>query len=361
MFSSLALTQVLPFLPLAQGDIDYQVDEREDPNLIGRVLREENTSVVLVRNGLLALPRGGQAYNGHQPRQRLATLPGNYVAEALERYPQVIAVYLGMYHEPHEEHVVALDLSRVQEPSLQQAVDESLAHADDAFGDDENTTTPSPRSRSLFETAIQQFEWVDLRVFVPKASAREVGQATTMVSLSNWFAYQQRCPHCGAPVRPALSGWAQRCTNDDDGNRLLFPRVEPAVITAVVDAQDRLLLQHNRAWNVPNRYSVSAGFVEAGENLEHACRRETLEETGIRLGEVKYLGSQPWPYRLSIMMAFKAQALSTDIHVDGDEVEDAMWVTRDEFTEKLATGEIDIPGTATIARYMIEEWYGREL
>ena len=93
-----------------------------------------------------------------------------------------------------------------------------------------------------------------------------------------------------------------------DGNRLLFPRIEPAVITAIVDSQDRLLLQHNSAWRNPLLYSVSAGFVEAGENLEHAARREAKEETGIDLGEVRYLGSQPWPFPASLMMAFKAQA-----------------------------------------------------
>ena len=160
---------------------------------------------------------------------------------------------------------------------------------------------------------------------------------------------------------PALAGWAQRCSNQADGNRILFPRVEPAVITAVVDGQDRLLLQHNAAWKDPNLYSVSAGFVEAGENLEHACRREAREETGIQLGEVRYLGSQPWPFPASLMMAFKAHAITTDVHVDGSETVTARWVTRDEYTAELIAGRMVAPGRATIARYMIEEWLGREL
>ena len=166
-----------------------------------------------------------------------------------------------------------------------------------------------------------------------------------------------------------MAGWAQRCTNRDDGNRLLFPRVEPAVITAIVDAQDRLLLQHNRAWNDPTLYSVSAGFVEAGENLEHACRREAKEEVGITLGEevgitlgeVRYLGSQPWPFPASLMVAFKAYALDTRIRTDGDETVDARWVSRDELTDELVRGRITMPNRAAIARYMIEEWYGRSL
>mgnify|MGYP000473614800 CR=1 FL=1 len=147
-------------------------------------------------------------------------------------------------------------------------------------------------AKSLLESAATRFDWVDLRGFAPHASAREAGQATSAISLSMWHARQRHCPTCGAPVEPALGGWAQHCTNDEDGNRLLFPRIEPAVITAIVDHDDRLLLQHNSAWRNNGLYSVSAGFVEAGENLEHACRREAKEEVGIEIGELKYLGSQ---------------------------------------------------------------------
>ena len=342
MFAPLALTQALPYLPLAQGSIDYQVERRADPGLIDRTLREAGARVVLPRTGLLAVPLG-QRNAAAQPhaRMRLATLPGAYVADALVSHPHVVAMYLGEVAGAHPERIVALDISAV-----------------DAAFDERGDTAGGP---AVLESAVQRFDWVDLRAFVPRASGRDIGVATTMLSLANWFAYQTHCPACGAPTRPAMSGWAPRCTNGDAGHRLLFPRVEPAVIMTVVDSQDRLLLQHNRAWADPTLYSVSAGFVEAGENLEHACRRETMEETGIEVGEVKYLGSQPWPFKISLMMAFKGQALSTQIHVDGEEVADARWVTRDEFTDLLVTGRISAPGKATIARYMIEEWYGRSL
>lgn len=352
MFAPLALTQALPYLPLAQGSIDYQVERRADPGLIDRTLREAGARVVLTRNGLLAVPLG-QRNAAAQPhaRMRLATLPGAYVADALASHPHVVAMYLGEVAGAHPERIVALDISAVD------AVPPAARAVDAAF-DERGDTAGGP---AVLESAVQRFDWVDLRAFVPRASGRDIGVATTMLSLANWFAYQTHCPACGAPTRPAMSGWAQRCTNGDDGHRLLFPRVEPAVIMTVVDSQDRLLLQHNRAWADPTLYSVSAGFVEAGENLEHACRRETMEETGIEVGEVKYLGSQPWPFKISLMMAFKGQALSTQIHVDGEEVADARWVTRDEFTDLLVTGRISAPGRATIARYMIEEWYGRSL
>ena len=137
--------------------------------------------------------------------------------------------------------------------------------------------------------------------------------------------------------------------------------MEPAVITAIVDHEDRLLLQHNSAWRNTGLYSVSAGFVEAGENLEHACRREAKEEVGIDLGELKYLGSQPWPFPASLMMAFKGVANTTDVHVDGDETLQARWMTRDEYMNELVAGRMEAPGKATIARYMIEEWLGHDL
>ena len=229
------------------------------------------------------------------------------------------------------------------------------------FGEVGAPVQPLAPKPTLLQQAVTRFDWVDLRGFAPHANAREAGQATSAITLSIWHSRQRFCPTCGAAVRPALAGWAQRCTNAADGNRVLFPRVEPAVITAIVDGHDRLLLQHNAAWKDSRLYSVSAGFVEAGENLEHACRREAMEETGIKLGEVRYLGSQPWPFPASLMMAFKAHAVTTDVRVDGEETMTARWVTRDEYTAELIAGRMAAPGRATIARYMIEEWLGREL
>ena len=213
------------------------------------------------------------------------------------------------------EHVIAVDVTHVQpnDTTITAATARS-GGADDAFAE-----VPAHESqenaKSLLESVATRFDWVDLRGFAPHASAREAGQATSAISLSVWHARQRHCPTCGAPVKPALGGWAQHCTNDEDGNRLLFPRIEPAVITAIVDHDDRLLLQHNSAWRNNGLYSVSAGFVEAGENLEHACRREAKEEVGIEIGELKYLGSQPWPFPSSLMMAFKGVAVTTDVHV----------------------------------------------
>lgn len=369
-FSPLALTHALPFLPLAQGDIDYQVDRRSEPGLIDELLAEPTTKVVLTRGGLVAVPRGqGELVDYENVKMRLATLPGAYVSAELARYPEAVAMFLGSYVGARGESVVAVDITRVPEagvPGVDGIADVSGAAGGVLGTQDYGTVDGAPvqplvPKPTLLQQAVTRFDWVDLRGFAPHANAREAGQATSAITLSIWHSRQRFCPTCGAAVRPALAGWAQRCTNEADGNRVLFPRVEPAVITAIVDGHDRLLLQHNAAWNDSRLYSVSAGFVEAGENLEHACRREAMEETGIKLGEVRYLGSQPWPFPASLMMAFKAHAITTDVHVDGEETMTARWVTRDEYTAELIAGRMAAPGRATIARYMIEEWLGREL
>lgn len=362
VFSPLALTQTLPFLPLAQGDIDYEVARRGEPDLFAKVLAEPATKVILVKDGKVAVPHGQGAIADYaNVKMRLAQLPGAYVAAELESHPSALAIFLGSYGGRLGEHVVAVDVTHVQpnDTTITAATARS-GGADDAFAE-----VPAHESqenaKSLLESAATRFDWVDLRGFAPHASAREAGQATSAISLSMWHARQRHCPTCGAPVKPALGSWAQHCTNDEDGNRLLFPRIEPAVITAIVDHDDRLLLQHNSAWRNNGLYSVSAGFVEAGENLEHACRREAKEEVGIEIGELKYLGSQPWPFPSSLMMAFKGVAVTTDVHVDGEETLQARWVTRDEYMSELVSGRMEAPGKATIARYMIEEWLGHDL
>lgn len=358
-FSSLALTQVLPFLPLAQGDIDYQTERRGDPNLIKTVLAQDGTTVVFVRDGLLAVPDGQAARVDYETAKiRLAGVPGEYVlrelGDSLDDCEQtgVIAMFLGSYDvsSSHPQAVVALDVSGLAK----------RCEKDNGNNTGEAADVPSS---IVLSRALERFDWVSLLGFAPHASAREAGQATTATALSMWHHSQRHCPRCGSAVRPAMSGWAQQCVNEscEAHSSLLFPRIEPAVITSIVDGQGRLLLQHNKAWKDPSLYSVCAGFVEAGENLEHAIKREAGEETGLQLGEVKYLGSQPWPFPASLMVAFKARALSTDIKVDGRETLEASFFTRDEFTDALTMGRISQPGKATIARYMIEEWYGQEL
>ena len=153
------------------------------------------------------------------------------------------------------------------------------------------------------------------------------------------------------------AGWVRTCTEDGSEH---YPRTDPAVIMAVVDEHDRLLLAHPSAWAV-GRYSTLAGFVEPGESLEHAVRREVAEETGVVVGPVSYAGSQPWPFPASLMVAFVGRALTSEVRVDGVEVELARWFTRDELAAAVVGGQVVPPSTSSIARALIEDWFGGPL
>lgn len=185
---------------------------------------------------------------------------------------------------------------------------------------------------------------------------RDAGLATGAIAMANWHATHRFCPRCGAPSVIALAGWERHCTADGAAQ---YPRTDPAVIMAIVDDDDRLLLGHGVAWPA-TQFSVPAGFVEPGESLEAAVRREVSEETAIEVGEVTYQGSQPWPFPASLMLGFRGRALTTDPNPDGVEVTEAMFVGRDELTALIAAGTIRLPRPTSIAHYLISDWYGRE-
>jgi NAD+ diphosphatase len=196
--------------------------------------------------------------------------------------------------------------------------------------------------------------WVTLREVGAELDEQAGNLLAEAVSLSNWHASHPFCPRCGAPTESAQAGWTRVCTREGSEH---YPRTDPAVIMAVVDDDDRLLLGHGTIWPV-GRMSTLAGFVEPGESLEAAVRREVAEEVGIEVGDVFYRGSQPWPFPASIMLGFRAHALSTDIHVDGEEVDGARWFTRESMLDAIASGDLVLSPSISIARRLIEDWFG---
>jgi NAD+ diphosphatase len=167
----------------------------------------------------------------------------------------------------------------------------------------------------------------------------------------HWHRLEPKCPRCGRSTIVINGGMARHCERCDLDH---FPRTDAAVIVAVLDAADRLLLGGKPEWG--NRVSVLAGFVEAGESLEQAIHREIGEEVDISLSDVHYFGSQPWPFPRSLMVAFFGRAIGTDINVDVHEIGHAEWYTRDQLSGKLAAGELALPGKSSIAARMIQAW-----
>ena len=189
-------------------------------------------------------------------------------------------------------------------------------------------------------------------------SDRDAGLMTHAVALAYWHDSHTHCPQCGTPTVPAPAGHLTTCPADGSEH---FPRLDPAVIMLVIDPDDRLMLARNATWP-PGRMSVVAGFVEPGESAEHAVAREVYEETAIVVGQVRYLGSQPWPMPRSLMLGYQATAKGGQrIAVDDEEIGEARWFTRQELRAAIDAGELGIAPTSSIARRLIEYWYGAEL
>ncbi len=205
--------------------------------------------------------------------------------------------------------------------------------------------------------AIEGTEPAGLRTTGALLSDRDAWLLTQAVALQNWHETHTHCPRCGALTRLASAGHTRICTVDGSEH---FPRTDPAVIM-LVHEEERILLARSAAWP-PRRMSILAGFVEAGESLEQAVAREVLEEVGVRVHDCRYLGSQPWPLPRSLMLGFFARAdEGQELRVDGEEIKSARWFTRAELLAAAESGEILLPGRVSIARQLIERWYGGEL
>ncbi len=210
-------------------------------------------------------------------------------------------------------------------------------------------------------SALMDGQFMSLREVGAHLSDRDAGMAVAAVALDHWMRSHERCPGCGSHLVTADGGWVQQCTACA---KQVFPRTDPAIIVLVIDEHDRALLGRQAAWE-PGWFSTLAGFVEAGESAEAAVRREVFEESGVVVGahsgDITYLGSQPWPFPQSLMLGFHARAADPSITVDGSEIAEAAWFTREQLHQACLDGGVRLPPEISIARKLIEAWYGHEL
>lgn len=301
-------------LALARGDMDRATERRDDPEWVAASWADPRARALVLRAGQapLVFHEAGTA--------ELALVPA---AEA----PAGLRFLLGV----DADGVAHFGVVAPGEP-----------------GPGLDASPPAPAGARL----------AGLREAAPLLGDREAGLLTHAVALANWHASHTHCPRCGAATTVTAAGHARHCPADGSEH---FPRIDPAVIVLVTDAEDRCLLARNARWP-QRRVSILAGFVEPGESAEQAVVREVGEEAGVAVGQVRYLGSQPWPMPRSLMLGFRARAAAgQQIRVDDEEIAEARWFSRDELRAGAAAGEVRLPGPASIAHRIIESWYGEEL
>ncbi len=189
-------------------------------------------------------------------------------------------------------------------------------------------------------------------------SEQELEISFHAMGLSNWHRAHPRCPRCGGATRVDLGGAARTC--DADGSQH-HPRTDSAVIVLIKDRSDRILLGHQPIWP-EGRFSTFAGFLEPGETFEQCVAREVLEESAVVVTELKYLGSQPWPFPASIMIAFEAVTDNPErAQGDGQEITEVKWFSRAELKAAAEDGSLLLPPSISVARKMIERWLGESV
>ncbi|MCV6597366.1 MAG: NAD(+) diphosphatase [Mangrovicoccus sp.] len=195
--------------------------------------------------------------------------------------------------------------------------------------------------------------FAELRGVMTRLTPLEAELAATGRALSAWHQSHGFCANCGAQSHQAAMGWQRDCPSCGANH---YPRTDPVVIVLALSG-NRVLVGRSPGWP-EGMYSLLAGFVEPGEPLEAAAKREVFEEAGVRLGPVRMLYSQPWPFPASLMVACIAEAESEEITVDPAEIEDARWVSREEMVEVMGKRHPEIMPArrGAIARSLIEDW-----
>lgn len=308
-------TRLLDALALARGDLDRAAERRDDAAWIAGAWADESTRILLVHKGSALVEWDGADVGG--AASLVLTMPSQAPVDG-------VRVLVGV-------------------------VDGAAVFA-----------VLAPPEADVPEAGEGQ-RWCDLRQCGAQLDDTGAALLVAAVALANWHATHPRCPRCGTQSQPAQAGWSRVCP--DDGSQH-FPRSDPAVIVLVTDADDRALLGRRREWP-PSFFSTLAGFVEAGESAEMAVLRELSEEAGVDVdpSALDYLGSQPWPFPSSLMLGYRARlAAGSRVAVpDGVEIEEVRWFTREEMRAAAESGELRIPPRVSIARRLIEHWYGGEL
>ncbi len=204
----------------------------------------------------------------------------------------------------------------------------------------------------------EDHQFLELRGVMAKLTPRDAELVATAKAILNWHRSHRFCAACGQPSEVAMGGWQRTCPACAAAH---FPRTDPVVIMLITHGND-VLLGRSPGWP-DGMYSLLAGFVEPGETIEGAVRREVLEESNIRVGAVEYLSSQPWPFPNSLMFGCRGEALNRDITPDPDEIEDARWVSREELARAFAGEHPDLlpARKGAIAQFLLSLWLADKL
>jgi NAD+ diphosphatase len=301
-----------PSLAYVTSRMDRVSDRRTDGDFVASLLRDNNSRAVVISGERVILRKSG------------ATLDALFTIEETRGFgAEPEAVFLG-----------------IEEGSARFGVAISSETAD--------------QLKSSGELLVIDLRSIVVQGLLTQGHLQPIAIAKALLT---WHAKHRFCANCGAPTKVTEAGWRRDCASCGSQH---FPRTDPCVIMLAIDG-DRCLLARSARFP-PGMWSCLAGFVEPGETLEEAVRRETREEAGVEVGRVAYFASQPWPFPMSIMIGCHAEATRTDLRVDANEIEDARWISRGDAARMLERKHGDgltTPPPAAIAHHIIRAYVER--
>lgn len=309
-------------LPLARSAVDRDNALRSEEGLLTRLWQDPTVKVLVLESGKTLLEGSPE-----EPKPALRLVSPSTLDALRAAGSLLLEAYLGFSVEAQGDA---------------QAGTKILLAVVDAAGANEIESDPAA--------------WHGLRRTGAGLSARDAGLYAEALALANWHETHLYCPRCGEATEVIQAGWVRVCPTDQ---HQIFPRTDPAIIVSVIDDQDRILMGSQGIWE-ENRWSILAGFVEPGESLAAAVQREVFEESGVRVIEPEYLGSQAWPFPYSLMVGFTAKVdpryADAPLNPDGVEIEKLRWFSREELAAEADS--LLLPGKLSIAGALIEHWYG---
>ena len=312
------------FSPSLKLFLNRDANSRDNPGLIAYLLQSSDTRVVFYHDGRLATRNEELA---------LLSIPELALsASGSELQDLGIVIYLGK-DSGHTYLGVCLN--------------------DDALAGDMGIEGIG--SKAILDFLASELNFTSLRLLLSQLDGLTEDIAMIMSALGNWHKNQPFCPVCGELSEPSQSGWSRTC---EKGGHETFPRTDPAVIMAVFDQNERLLLAQNVLWENA-RYSVLAGFIEAGEDASSAVKREVAEEVGLAVTSSAFVTTQSWPFPGSLMLAYNAWVSDSEFVIDGKEIAQARWFEAQELHDAAQSGQVQLPGQTSVAWKLIELWLER--
>ncbi|XP_025930025.1 peroxisomal NADH pyrophosphatase NUDT12 isoform X1 [Apteryx rowi] len=334
--------------------LDRRSDKRTDFNWLSKKQIHPTTVYILFSNLSPLVTLGGGIESSQQPEVKLCRLYHKDVKQYLNQTEEVTLIFLGV--------------------ELQFHMNLPAAHNGRVLKEDEEDGLIAWFALSIDPTSAQKFKQthedcyflhppVPALLQLPEKEAGVVAQARSVLA---WHSRYQFCPTCGSATKIEEGGYKKTCLKEDcpslhGVHNTSYPRVDPVVIMQVIHPDGNHCLLGRQKRFPPGMFTCLAGFVEPGETIEDAVRREVEEEAGVKVGHVQYVCCQPWPMPSSLMIGCLAVAVSTEIKVDKKEIEDARWFTREQVVDVIIKGNqrsFFVPPSRAIAHQLIKHWIG---